>query len=85
MVIFDTNILIELYRGNQAVKEEIERIQSNVFYISSTAAEFIVGAKDKAELKRIEKQLDYTLIVKLIDSKPTNNQRRKFIKSKFIY
>ena len=86
MVIFDTNILIELYRGNLAVKEEIERIKSVVFYKSSiTVAEFMVGAKDKADLKRIEKQLDYTLIVKLIDSKPTNNQRRKFIKSKFIY
>jgi len=60
MVIFDTNILIELYRGNIAVKEEIERIKSNVFYISSiTVAEFMVGAKDKADLKKIEKQLSY--------------------------
>ena len=60
MVIFDTNILIELYRGNIAVKEEIERIKSNVFYISSiTVSEFMVGAKDKADLKKIEKQLSY--------------------------
>src|SRR5437588_6822557 len=58
MVIFDTNILIELYRGNLTVKEDTERIKSNVFYISSiTAAEFMVGAKDKADFKRIEKQL----------------------------
>jgi predicted nucleic acid-binding protein len=64
MVIFDTNISIELYRGNQSVKEEIERIDSNVFYISSiTVAEFMVGAKDKTDLKRIEKQLSkYTAI-----------------------
>jgi tRNA(fMet)-specific endonuclease VapC len=64
MVIFDTNILIELYRGNLAVKEEIERIQSTIFYISSiTAAEFMVGAKNKDDLKRIEKQLNnYTVI-----------------------
>jgi tRNA(fMet)-specific endonuclease VapC len=64
MVIFDTNILIELYRGNLAVKEEIERINTNVFYISSiTVAEFMVGAKDKVDLKRIEKQLSkYTAI-----------------------
>jgi len=60
MVIFDTNILIELYRGNIAVKEEIESINSNVFYISSiTVAEFMVGAKDKTDLKKIEKQLSY--------------------------
>ncbi len=64
MVIFDTNILIELYRGNQAVKETVERIPSNVFYISSiTFAEFMAGAKDKADLRRIEKQLNnYTVI-----------------------
>jgi predicted nucleic acid-binding protein len=64
MVIFDTNILIELYRGNHAVKEDIERIKSDVFYVSSiTVAEFMVGAKDKADLSRIEKQLSkYTSI-----------------------
>jgi tRNA(fMet)-specific endonuclease VapC len=64
MVIFDTNILIELYRGNEAVKEETAGIKSGVFYISSiTAAEFMVGAKDKADFKKIEKQLSkYTII-----------------------
>jgi predicted nucleic acid-binding protein len=64
MVIFDTNILIELYRGNVAVKEEIVKLNTHVFYISSiTVAEFMVGAKDKADLKRIEKQLSkYTAI-----------------------
>ncbi len=64
MVIFDTNILIELYRGNNSVKQEIQLLKSNVFYISSiTAAEFMVGAKDKADFERIEKQLNkYTVI-----------------------
>jgi tRNA(fMet)-specific endonuclease VapC len=64
MVIFDTNILIELYRGNIKVKEEIELLNTNVFYISTiTVAEFMVGARDKADLKRIEKQLNkYTVI-----------------------
>src|SRR5258708_1858497 len=64
MVIFDTNILIDLYRGDTAVKEATERITSNVIYISSiTIAEFMVGARDKADLKRIESQLSkYTAI-----------------------
>jgi hypothetical protein len=58
MVIFDTNILIELYRGNVDVKNEIHKMGSDVFYISSiTTAEFIAGARDKAELAIIEKQL----------------------------
>jgi tRNA(fMet)-specific endonuclease VapC len=55
MVIFDTNILIELYRGNLVVKEEVQGIKSDVFYISSiTVAEFMIGAKNKDDLKRIE-------------------------------
>ncbi|MDR3694330.1 type II toxin-antitoxin system VapC family toxin [Mucilaginibacter sp.] len=64
MVIFDTNILIELYRGNLAVKESIEQLKSDVFYISSiTTAEFMVGAKNKTDFIRIEKQLNkYTAI-----------------------
>ena len=64
MVIFDTNIIIELYRGNLAVKEGVQLIKSDVFYISSiTVAEFMVGAKNKNDLKRIEKDLaKYTAI-----------------------
>jgi tRNA(fMet)-specific endonuclease VapC len=64
MVIFDTNILIELYRGNLTVKEDVANMKSGIFYVSSiTAAEFIIGAKDKADFKRIEQQLDkYTVI-----------------------
>lgn len=64
MVIFDTDILIELYRGNESVKQEIIQLKSNIFYISTiTAAEFLVGARDKAEFNRISKQLDkYTQI-----------------------
>lgn len=64
MVIFDTNILIELYRGNLVVQVEIQQIKSDIFYISSiTAAEFMVGAQDKADFQRIEKHLKkYTII-----------------------
>lgn len=64
MVIFDTNILIELYRGNESVKNDILQIKSSVFYISTiTAAEFLVGARDKTEFNRISRQLDkYTHI-----------------------
>lgn len=58
MVIFDTNILIELYRGNTVVKNEVQSIRSDVFYISSiTAAEFIIGAKNKEDFKRIENDI----------------------------
>jgi tRNA(fMet)-specific endonuclease VapC len=64
MVIFDTNILIELYRGNLVLKQEIEQKGFNVLYVSDiTVAEFIVGAKDKSDLERIQRQLSkYTTI-----------------------
>jgi len=59
MVIFDTNILIELYRGNSAIKSEVQNMKADVFYISSiTVAEFMIGARNKEDLKQLEKQLN---------------------------
>lgn len=59
MVIFDTNILIELYRGNDDIKEKILNINADVFYISSiTVAEFLIGARNKSDMVIIKKQLD---------------------------
>lgn len=58
MVILDTNILIEIYRGNPGIKTKIESFGADAFYVSSiTAAEFLVGARDKAEFGRVEKHL----------------------------
>ena len=64
MVIFDTNILIELYRGNEVVKKKVEAIPSEIYYISSiTEAEFMIGARDKNDLQKVQKQLsNYTSI-----------------------
>lgn len=63
-MIFDTNILIELYRGNVSVKQEVQQMKADVFYVSCiTLAEFMAGARNKEELKKIGKQLDkYTSI-----------------------
>lgn len=64
MVIFDTTVLIALYRGNIVVKESIEQMGRGPFYISTiTYAEFMVGAKDKADIAKIERHLaNYTVI-----------------------
>ncbi|RYE18278.1 MAG: PIN domain-containing protein, partial [Sphingobacteriaceae bacterium] len=59
MVMFDTSVLIELYRGNQLVKDKIAAIGSEVFYRSNiTVAEFLIGARDKSDLIKIKKHLD---------------------------
>jgi predicted nucleic acid-binding protein len=64
MVILDTNIIIKLYRGNHAVREEIIGFKTDAFYVSSiTAAEFLVGAKNTEDLKKIEIQLSKYILI----------------------
>jgi len=59
MVILDTNILIELYKGNPLAKEAIKDFANeNIFVSAITAAEFMVGARDKNDLQKIRKYLD---------------------------
>ncbi|WP_257667157.1 type II toxin-antitoxin system VapC family toxin [Parapedobacter tibetensis] len=64
MVIFDTNILIELYRGNERTREAVLTLATANFYISAiTVAEFLVGARNKQEMRAIRKQLTpYTML-----------------------
>lgn len=60
MVIFDTNILIEIYRGNESIKKEIYVHNFENIYISDiTAAEFLIGARDKKELVLIKRALNF--------------------------
>ncbi|MCP9755125.1 type II toxin-antitoxin system VapC family toxin [Lacihabitans sp. CCS-44] len=60
MVIFDTNILIEIYRGNESIKKDIYIHNFENIYISDiTAAEFLIGARDKKELALIKKVLNF--------------------------
>lgn len=60
MVIFDTNILIEIYRGNDRIREKIYALDFKEIYISDiTAAEFLLGARNKQEFSVIKKQLSF--------------------------
>lgn len=64
MVIFDTNILIELFRGNVSIKEQVLEMNVTTFYISSISyVEFLAGARNKKEAAILTKQLEkYTLL-----------------------
>jgi predicted nucleic acid-binding protein len=56
MVILDTDILIEFYKGNAVVKKEIENLRTDIFYLSSiTVAEFVVVARNKEDQNKIKK------------------------------
>ncbi|HIP03043.1 MAG TPA: type II toxin-antitoxin system VapC family toxin [Campylobacterales bacterium] len=55
MTLLDTNILIEILKGDQDTIEKIENISGKVFISSISAMELYYGALNKAEVKKIEK------------------------------
>jgi len=58
MILCDTNILIEFYKGNSAVIDELQKIGlANLSISVVTAGELYYGALDKHELGKIQKHL----------------------------
>lgn len=58
MILCDTNILIEFYKGNSEVIDELQKIGlSNLGISVVTAGELFYGAMDKRELGKIQKHL----------------------------
>lgn len=59
LVLCDTNIFIEIYKGNEAVVSQIEKMKSNNIAVSSiTVSELIFGARDKKEMSTILRSLE---------------------------
>ncbi len=58
MILCDTNILIEFYKGNSEIVRELERVGlSNLSISVVSAGELYFGARDKRELEQIKKNL----------------------------
>jgi len=58
MILCDTNILIEFYKGNSEIVHELERVGlSNLSISVITAGELYFGARDKRELNQMTKHL----------------------------
>jgi predicted nucleic acid-binding protein len=58
MILCDTNILIEFYRGNPVILDVLHDVGVPNLAISIiTAGELFYGAQDKRELKKIQKHL----------------------------
>jgi tRNA(fMet)-specific endonuclease VapC len=56
MILCDTNILIEFYKGNPQIVESLRKVgPSNLAISVITAGELFYGAKDKRELNKIRK------------------------------
>lgn len=64
MILCDTNILIELYKDNASIIEELRKIGSKQIAISSiTQAELYYGALNRQELQRIKRHLSQLKII----------------------
>ncbi len=58
MILCDTNILIEFYKNNQSITDELRAIGvANLAISVVTTAELYYGALDKAELRKIQNHL----------------------------
>ena len=58
MILCDTNILIEFYKGNSGIVQELEHVGlSNLSVSVITAGELYFGARDKRELNQMKKHL----------------------------
>lgn len=59
MILCDTNILIEIYKGNPDIIATIKQIgQENIAVSHVTSAELLFGARNKKELQTIRKDLN---------------------------
>jgi tRNA(fMet)-specific endonuclease VapC len=64
MILFDTNILIEIYKGNQSIIENCKFIgQVNIAISDVTCAELLFGARNKKELQLIKKDIDKLIVL----------------------
>jgi len=63
----DTNILIEVYRYNQAVINALKQIgQRNIAVSDVTCAELLYGARSRAELQILRSDLDTLTVLPIL-------------------
>jgi len=64
MILCDTNIFIEIYKGNDLIIDIFKKIgQDNVAISDVSCAELLYGARNKKELNLIRKDLDKLIVL----------------------
>ena len=64
MILCDTNIFIEIYKGNDLIIDIFKKIgQYNVAISDVSCAELLYGARNKKELNLIRKDLDKLIVL----------------------
>lgn len=78
MVLFNTNIFIKIYKGNDTVIETFKNIGQNSVAISDvTCAELLYGARNKKELSLIRKDINNLVVLAI--SSPISTQAVKLV------
>ena len=54
MIVLDTNVLIEILKGNKETITKVQSFDETLLISSITVMEIYYGAKNKAELKKLE-------------------------------
>ncbi|MBY0479480.1 MAG: type II toxin-antitoxin system VapC family toxin [Chitinophagaceae bacterium] len=58
LVLCDSNIMIDVYRGQEAIIKQVAALGKDRFVISAvSAAEVLFGARNKSELQKIKKDI----------------------------
>ena len=65
MTLLDTNILIEILKGNAETKSEVEALGGPLAASAVSAMELFYGARDKAEVSRLERFLSLFRVVQI--------------------
>jgi predicted nucleic acid-binding protein len=64
MILCDTNIFIEIYRGNETIIDIFKNIgQQNIAISDVSCAELFFGARNKIELKAIRNDIDSLIVL----------------------
>jgi predicted nucleic acid-binding protein len=60
MILLDTNIFVEISKGNVAMVSIVEHIEKQNIVVSDISrAELFYGARDKMELKQLQRLINY--------------------------
>ena len=79
MILLDTNVLIEILKGNQKTIEQIQSFDTTLAISSITVMELYYGALNKMELKKLEKFVSLFQIIQLNEAIST--QATKLVKT----
>ena len=64
IILCDTNVIIEAFRNNKVVIDELEKIgYDNITISVITVAELLFGARNKQEFLKIKKRIDKISII----------------------